>query len=69
MRNKKFKLSERTIVEDGITHIRPWRNGKPGSTEKEIQTAFDDFRRNLDTMWKPDPKLQEMLNESAKQKR
>jgi hypothetical protein len=42
-----FKKSERIVVEDGITTIRPWRNGGPGGTPKEIEAAFAEFARAI----------------------
>lgn len=50
-----FSYDERIVIEDGITTIRPIRRGRPGSTEKELEQAFTDFRTAIEnnTLWIP----------------
>ncbi len=43
-----FSIKERIVMEDGVTTIRPYRNGKPSSTAKEIDKAFADFRAAIE---------------------
>lgn len=52
-KKNRFSLSERITNENGITTIRPIRNGVPGGTEAEIEEAFENFRLIIDNMWKP----------------
>jgi len=42
-----FSKEERVCIEDGITTIRPYRNGKPSSTNKELEAAFAEFQRAI----------------------
>lgn len=53
----RFTTAERVTIEDGVTTIRPIRNGVPGGTEKELEVAFEDFKRAIDSMWQPDPRM------------
>lgn len=43
-----FATSERIAIEDGVTTIRPWRNGVPSGTNKEIEAAFAEFQRAIE---------------------
>lgn len=43
-----FSMKERTVVEDGVTTIRPCRKGEPGSTLKEQDKAFAEFRAAIE---------------------
>jgi hypothetical protein len=43
-----FAKEDRVVMEDGIPTIRPYRNGKPSSTEKELSKAFEEFRRAIE---------------------
>jgi hypothetical protein len=54
-----FKTSERVCVEDGITTIRPWRNGVPGGTEREVEEAIANFQEAIkaSAQWPVDPRL------------
>lgn len=52
LRNR-FSLSQRITNENGLTTIRPIRNGVPGGTEAELEEAFENFRLMIDNMWKP----------------
>jgi len=43
----KFPYKERITHVDGITTIRPLRNGVPGGTEQEVSDAIAEFERAM----------------------
>jgi hypothetical protein len=44
-RKSKWTTRERTTIQDGVTMIRPLRNGKPGGTEREVSDSIAEFER------------------------
>jgi hypothetical protein len=48
---RKFSKSERVVVEEGITHIRPVAFGIPGPTEKEVDEAIANFNATIQKEW------------------
>lgn len=52
-RKNPFSYDDRVVIEDGIPTIRPYRNHVPGSTNKELEVAFAEFRTAMEnnTLW------------------
>jgi hypothetical protein len=43
----KWTRKERITLEDGVTTIRPLRNGVPGGTEKEVEASIAEYERAI----------------------
>jgi hypothetical protein len=47
----RWTYKQRVAIEDGIPTIRPWRNGGPCGTEREIQKAIEELNAAMADAW------------------